>query len=74
MARGDTLTINGLQLGGAGVGFHAKVLDPACVALVDIHKINGLPLGITWVTHFSIFPTELVLDNGFPSTLCGNRY
>lgn len=51
MARGGTLTINGLQLGRAGVGFHAEVLDPACVALVDIHKINGLPLGITWVTH-----------------------
>ena len=37
-------TVNGLQLGGAGVSFEAEVLHPACVALIHVDEVHGLPL------------------------------
>lgn len=38
------LTVNGLELGGAGIGLEAKVLHPPRVALVHVHKVHGFPL------------------------------
>lgn len=43
-ARSGVLTIDRLELGGAGIGLETEVLDPACMALVHVHKVHGLPL------------------------------
>lgn len=42
--RSWALTVDGLQLRGAGVGLEAEVLHPTRVALVHVHKVHGLPL------------------------------
>lgn len=36
-------TVNGLELGRAGVGLEAEVLHPACIALSHIHEVYSLP-------------------------------
>lgn len=38
------LTISWFQLSRICIGFHSKVLDPTHVALININKVNRLPL------------------------------
>lgn len=42
--RSWALTVDGLELGGTGIGLQAEVLHPASIALTHVHKVYGLPL------------------------------